>query len=126
MAFLRTLVHLVKGAGPEAVADRFIGVFDKALVKKERPGVAAMNNGGLSAAFKNGSNAAEVEQRFCAFKAFATRTEGCQQPGAINCAATGQSGKERGIGVLDEGASDLAIEAGDSSMDGAQSQCERL
>ena len=46
-------MHLVKGAGPEAVADRFIGVFDKTLVKEERPGVAAMNNGGLSAAFKS-------------------------------------------------------------------------
>ena len=76
MALLGGLVHLVKGAGPKAVADRFVGVFDKTLVKEERPGVAAMNNGGLSTAFKNGSNAAEVEQRFCAFKAFATRTEG--------------------------------------------------
>jgi hypothetical protein len=79
-------VHLVKGAGPEAVADRFIGVFDKTLVKEDRPGITPMDFGGLAAAFNNGSNAAEVEQRLCAFKAFATRTEGGQQPGAINCA----------------------------------------
>ena len=36
MAFLGTLMHLVEGAGPEAVADRFIGVLDEALVDKER------------------------------------------------------------------------------------------
>ena len=67
MAFLRTLVHLVEGAGPEAVADGFVGVFDKALVKEERPGKAAMNNGGLSTAFQYGSDAAEVEHGFCAW-----------------------------------------------------------
>ena len=60
-------MHLVEGAGPEAVADGFVGVFDKALVKEERPGKAAMNNGGLSTAFQYGSDAVEVEHGFCAW-----------------------------------------------------------
>ena len=55
MALLSTLVHLVESAGPEAMPDGFVGVFDKALVKKERPGKAAMNNGGLSTAFQYGA-----------------------------------------------------------------------
>ena len=58
MAFLRTLVHLVEGAGPEAVADGFIGVFDKALEEEERSGVAAGGDSRLAAAFQSRSNAA--------------------------------------------------------------------
>ena len=38
VALLGGPVLLVEGAGPEAVADRFIGVFDKALVKEDRAG----------------------------------------------------------------------------------------
>ena len=38
VTFLCTLVHLVEGAGPEAVADGFIGVFVKALVNKKKKG----------------------------------------------------------------------------------------
>ena len=58
MAFLRTLVHLVEGADPEAVADGFIGVFDKALEEEERSGVAVVGDSRLAAAFQYGSNAA--------------------------------------------------------------------
>src|SRR5439155_24594271 len=87
-----------------------------------------LTNGSASsfAAGRSAPLTTNFEQRFCAFKAFATRTEGGQEPGAINCAAARQSGKERGIGVLGEGAGDLASEPGDSSMDGAQPECERL
>ncbi len=100
MAFLRTLVHLVEGAGPEAVADGFIGVFDKALVEEERSGVAAGGDSRLAAAFQHGSNAAEVEHRLGALKKFEARTECGQEPGAVRCAAAGESGKERSVGVL--------------------------
>ena len=75
MTFFRGLLFLVKGAGPEAVPDRFVGVFDKALMKEERPGIAAMDRGGLAAAFQYGSNAAEVEHGLGALKKFAPRTE---------------------------------------------------
>jgi len=126
VTFFACLLHLVEGAGPEAVADRFVGVFDKALVKEERSGEAAVDNGGSPAAFEHGSDATEVEHRFCAFKAFAPGTERGQESGTIGGAAAGQSGKERGVRVLGKDASDLAIEAVDGSVRGAQSQDERL
>ena len=64
------------------MADGFVSVFDKALVKEERSGEAAVDNGGSPAAFEHGSDATEVEYRFCAFKAFAPGTEGGQESGA--------------------------------------------
>jgi len=97
------LVHLVKGVGPEAVADRFVWRNSiKTLVKEDRPGVAAMNNGGLSAAFKERvamplklSNASALSKRS------RTRTEGGQQPAAIKlcrCRAKRQRDRHRGAG----------------------------
>jgi hypothetical protein len=40
VSFLSDLVLLVEGPCPETVPDRFIGVFDEALMNKERPGGA--------------------------------------------------------------------------------------
>src|SRR5438874_8529802 len=120
VAFLGGLVHLVEGAGPEAVADRFIGVLDEALVDKERPRVTAMGDGRLAAAFEHGGNPTKVEHRFGAFKKLATRTERSQKPGTVSGAAAGQGGKERGIGMLGESAGDLAIVAADGGVGGAQ------
>ena len=119
------LMHLVK-AGPLVMADGLVSVFDEALVKEERPGVAAMDRGGLTAAFEHRSDAAEVEHCFCVFKKFAPRAESSQEPSAVGGAAARQSGKESVIGVLGEGVGDLAIVAVDGSVDGAQSQDERL
>src|SRR5437016_8803604 len=126
VAFLGGLVHLVEGAGPEAVPDRFVGVLDKALVNKERPRVAAMDKGRLAAAFEYGCNPAEVKHRFGAFKKLATRTERGQKPGTVSCAAAREGGKERSIGMLGESAGDLAIITADGGVDRAQSQGERL
>src|SRR6266581_6759887 len=94
VAFLGGLVHLVKGAGPEAVPDGFVSVFDKALVNKERPRVAAMDGGGLATAFEHRSDAAEVEQCFGVFKQLATGTEGSQEPCAVGGTTARQSSKE--------------------------------
>ena len=85
-----------------------------------------MDNGRLPAAFEHGSNAAEVEHRFCGWKEFTSRTECSQQPSAVSGAAAGESGKERGVRMLGKGASDLAIVATDGGVDGAQPESERL
>jgi hypothetical protein len=46
MAFVGGFLHLVEGASPEAMTDRFVGVLNEALVKKEGPSVAAMDRAG--------------------------------------------------------------------------------
>ena len=108
MSFLGGLLHLVEGAGPEAMADGFVSILDKALVKEERPRVASMDRGGLTAALKDRSNAAEVKHRFGAGEEFAPGAEGGQKPGAVGGATARQSGQERVIGVLRESGGDLA------------------
>ena len=126
MSFLSGLLHLVEGAGPETMADGFVSILDKALVKEEWASVAAMDRAGLAAALEHRSNAAEVEHRFCALEEFAPGAEGSQKPGAVGGATARQSGEERVIGMLREGEGDLAIVASDGSVDRAQSQNERL
>ena len=79
-----------------------------------------MGDGGLAAAFQYGSNAAEVEHGLGALKKFAPRTKCGQEPRTVNCAATGESVKERSVVVLREGASDLAIVAADGGVGGAR------
>ena len=59
-----------------------------------------MGDGGLAAAFQHGSDATEVEHGLGALKKFAPRTESGQKPRTVKCAATGESGKERGVGML--------------------------
>src|SRR5438132_158623 len=108
------------------MADGFVGILNEALVEEEGPGVAAMNRGGLTAAFEHGSNAAEVEHRFGALEKLAPGAEGDQEPGAVGGATARERGEERVIGMLREGEGDLAIVAGDGSVDRAQSQNERL
>ena len=48
-------------------------------MEEHRPGVAAMNAGRLAAAFEHGSNAAEVEHRFCALEQFTAGSESNQE-----------------------------------------------